>query len=131
MMPKSTLARALLGAALYLLVALAIRKLGPSWFAPDTVSRLGGMWIAVPSIVIANALPKKKRVPLDRLACDPAEVQALRRFVAQALVLGGIGFMLAYGLAPLAVANSMAASLLAIALIAVGLRIVWSARRPA
>jgi hypothetical protein len=130
MIPKSTLPRALLGAALYLLVALAIRKLGPSCFAPDTVARLGGMWIAVPSIVIANALPKKKMIPLDRLASDLAEVQALRRFVAWALVLGGIGFMLAYALAPLAVANSMATALMAIAVIATGMRIVWSARRP-
>jgi len=131
MMPQSPIARALLGTALYLLVALAIRKLGPSWFAPDTVTRLGGMWIAVPSIVIANVLPKKKMIPLDRIAGDPAQVQALRRFVARALVLGGIGFMLAYALAPLAVANSMAASLMAIALVVVGLRIMWSGRRPA
>ncbi len=131
MIPKSPIARTLLGTALYLLVALAIRKLGPAWFAPETITRLGGMWIAVPSIVIANVLPKQKMVPLDRLAGDPAEVQALRRFVARALVLGGIGFMLAYALAPLAAANSMAASLMAIAVIAVGLRIMWSARRPA
>lgn len=130
MMPKSPLARALLGAALYLLVALAIRKLGPACFGAETVARLGGMWIAVPCIVIANALPKKL-VPLHRVAGDPARADALRRFVARALVLGGIGFMLAYALAPMAVANSMATSLLAIAVIVTGLRIMWSARHPA
>jgi hypothetical protein len=125
-----TLGRTLLATALYLLAAFAIQKLGPLWFGPETVARLGGMWIAVPAIVIANALPKKL-VPLDRIAGDPAQAQALRRFVARALVLGGVGFMLAYALAPMAVANSMATSLLAIAVIVVGLRIMWSARRPA
>ena len=130
MTSASTLGRALLGAALYLLVALAIKKLGPSVFSPETVTRLGGLWIAVPAIVIANAVPKKL-VPLDRMGNNPAEAEALRRFVARALVLGGIGFMLAYALAPLAIANSMAASLMAISLIVVGLRIMWSARHPA
>ena len=125
-----TLVRALLATALYLLLALAIQKLGPSLFSVETVTRLGGMWIAVPAIVIANALPKKL-VPLDRLGSDPAQAQALRRFVARALVLGGVGFMLAYALAPLASANSMAASLLALSVIVVGLRIMWSARRHA
>jgi hypothetical protein len=130
MTPLFTLGRALLGTALYLLLALAIQKLGPYCFSAETVTRLGGMWIAVPAIVMANALPKKL-IPLDRLAGDPAQAQALRRFVARALVLGGIGFMLAYALAPLAIANSLATSLLAIAVIVTGLRVMWSARRPA
>jgi hypothetical protein len=125
-----TLGRALLGAALYLLVAFAIQKLGPRCFSAETVARLGGMWIAVPAVLLANALPKKL-VPLDRIAGDPAHAQALRRFVARALVLGGVGFMLAYALAPIAAANAMATSLLAIAVIAVGVRIMWSGRRPA
>jgi hypothetical protein len=125
-----TLGRLLLGSALYLLLALAIQKLGPYCFTAETVARLGGMWIAVPALLIANALPKKL-IRLDRIACDAAQAQALRRFVARALVLGSVGFMLAYALAPLAIANSLATSLLAIAVIVTGLRILWSARRPA
>jgi hypothetical protein len=128
MTPKFSIRRALLGTALYLLLALAIKKLGPLYLAPETVLRLGGMWIAVPVIVFANALPKSL-VPLDRATCDPAIGQAMRRFVARALVLGGIGFVLAYALAPVAIANSLAASLLLIALIAAIVRVVRTVRR--
>ena len=113
--------------ALYLLLCLVVQKVGPQFFAPETVARLGGMLIGLPATVMGNALPKTL-VPLERLARAPAGAEPMRRFVGRTMVLGGVGFMLAYALAPLQIANSLATSLMAIAMIVLGARIVWFAR---
>jgi hypothetical protein len=58
-------------------------------------------------------------VPLARLSCDPAREQTLRRFGGRALVLGGLGYALAYALAPIVIASTLAICLLAPAVLVV------------
>ncbi len=90
-----------------------------------------GMLMGTVTIVAANAIPKKL-VPLARMTCDPAREQRLRRFGARALVLGGVGYTLAFALAPIAIASTLAVCLLAPAFLAVAAsvaRCAWMRRR--
>ena len=93
--------RALLVAALYLLTALiAQRARRHQVIGAETVQRLMGLLMGPVVLVSANAIPKRL-VPLARLSCDPAREQALRRFCGRVLVLGGLGYTLAFVLAPI------------------------------
>ena len=96
----------------YLLLTWAINVLGRHAIDPATAFRLNGMLTGAWLIGWANAMPKRL-VPLEDLACDPARDQRLRRVAAWALVLGGLGYMLAFVLAPIAIAAPLAAALLA------------------
>jgi hypothetical protein len=129
------LRRSLLIAAIYLLTAVVLNELRQRQFvSAETVVRLMGMLMGSVVLVSANAIPKRL-VPLARLSCAPAREQTLRRFAAWALVLGGLGYTLAFALAPVAIASTLAICLLApAALVVAGIsvRCVWmrrSARR--
>jgi hypothetical protein len=123
-----SLRRALTIAAIYLSTALVLNELRQRHLVGDeAVVRLMGMLMGAVVIVSANAIPKRL-VPLARLSCAPAREQTLRRFCGWAGVLGGLGYTLAYALAPIAVAGKLAICLLAPAVLVVAgviARCVW------
>lgn len=123
--------RALAVAALYLLTALILTQLRlHQVIGAETVQRLMGVLMGTVVISSANLIPKRL-VPLARLSCDPAREQALRRFCGRVLVLGGLGYTLAYMLAPIQVASTLAICLLAPAVVAVAgvsARCAWNRR---
>jgi hypothetical protein len=128
MIPNHPIRRALSIAALYLLASVVLQALRQRGFvSAETVMRLMGMLMGLVVIVTANTVPKRL-VPLARLSCDPARDQAFRRIGGWALVLGGLGYTLAYALAPIAIASKLAIYLLAPAVVVVAgitARCVW------
>jgi hypothetical protein len=100
----------------------------------ETAVRLMGMLVGLVVLVCANTIPKQL-VPLAGLSCPPAREQTLRRVCGWAGVLGGLGYTLAYALAPFASAGKLANALLAPAVAvvaAIAVRCAWvriSARR--
>jgi len=109
--------RSLSVAALYLLTAVTLDQLRRHQaLGAETVERLMGVLMGTVAILGANALPKRL-VPLARLTCAPARDQALRRMAGRVLVLGGLGYTLAYALAPIAIASTLAIGLLAPAVV--------------
>lgn len=133
MMSAYPIRRSLLIAALYLLAAVLLNMLR-QYHVIDAEFSQRALGILMGAVVLfsANAIPKQL-LPLDRMACDPAREQSLRRSAAWALVLGGVGFTLAYMLAPIAVASTLAIGLLAPTVLFVAVikaRCVW-AQRPA
>lgn len=123
--------RSLLVAAIFLLTAVVLNELRQRQLvSAEMVMRLMGMLMGSAVLVSANAIPKRL-VPLARLSCAPAREQTLRRFAAWALVLGGLGYTLAYALAPIAIATTLAICLLAPAVLVVGgitARCAWMRR---
>ena len=123
--------RALAVAALYLLAALMLTQLRlHEVIGGETVQRLMGVLMGTVVIASANLIPKRL-VPLARVSCDPAREQTLRRFCGRVLVLGGRGYTLAYALAPIAIASTLAICLLAPAAVAVAgvsARCAWHRR---
>ena len=123
--------RSLLIAAIYLLTAVLLNELRQRHVVgAETVVRLMGMLMGSVVFVSANAIPKRL-VPLARLSCDPAREQTLRRFGGRVLVLGGLGYTLAYALAPIAIASTLAVCLLAPAVLVVAgitARCAWNRR---
>jgi hypothetical protein len=127
--------RSLSIAALYLLTAVVLSELRRHQVVSgETVQRLMGVLMGTVAIISANAIPKRL-VPLARLSCAPAREQALRRFCGWVMVLGGLGYTLAFALAPIAIASTLAICLLAPAVVVVAAivaRCAWmrrSARR--
>jgi len=104
---------ALAVAALYLLGAVVFRELREhALFSAEAIARSMGVLMGLVVVVSANAIPKRL-VPLARLSCDPGRELTLRRVGAWALVLGGLGYTLAYALAPIGIASTLAIGLLA------------------
>lgn len=119
---RAAILRGLLVAGALLGAAAALGRLGPAQLGPGTARRLLGVLLGAVVIGYANAVPKA--LPsLLRMRCDPAADQALRRFTGWSLVLGGVGYALAWAVAPLAHANLLAAALLGTAVLAVVLRL--------
>lgn len=111
--------RSLLIAAVYLGTGFVLHALQQRHVvSAETVMRLMGMLMGLAILDSANAIPKRL-VPLARPNCDPAREQALRRLGGWALVLGSLGFTLAYALAPIAIASTLAICLLAPAVLVV------------
>ncbi|MGZ3181497.1 MAG: hypothetical protein ACXU8N_03565 [Telluria sp.] len=124
--------RSLLIAAAYLLAGVVLRELGQlRLVSADAGVRMMGLLMGSVVLVTANAIPKKL-VPLARLSCDPVREQALRRFGGWALVLGSLGYTLAYALAPIEIAGTLAISMLAPAVLLVAgasAYCAWTRRR--
>lgn len=118
-------------AALYLLTSIVLSALRQhEMVSAETSIRLMGMMMGAVVLVTANVIPKRL-VPLARLSCAPSREQTLRRFAAWTMVLGGLGFTLAYALAPIAIARTLAMCLLApAAIVVVGIqaRCAWMRR---
>jgi hypothetical protein len=118
-MMKHPIPRALTLAAACIVTAVMLSELRQhDMVSAGTAQRLMGMLFGAVVLVTANAMPKRL-VPLARLSCDPAREQTLRRFAGRALVLGGLGYTLAYALAPVAIASNLAICLLAPAVLVV------------
>jgi hypothetical protein len=110
---------ALLIAALYLLAGMVFKELRQhELLSPDGALRSMGVLMGLVIVVSANAIPKRL-VPLARLSCEPARDLTLRRIGAWALVLGGLGYTLAYALAPIGIASTLAIGLLSPAVLVV------------
>lgn len=131
MMLNHPIRRSLLIAAIYLLTSVVLNALRQHQIVnAETVVRLMGMLMGSVVLVSANAIPKRL-VPLARLSCDPAREQTLRRLGGWTLVLGGLGWTLAYALAPIAIASTLAICFLAPALLVVAgitARCAWRRR---
>lgn len=110
--------RALVFAAGCALLLLLVSALGTHYLDAATAVRMNGMLMGALLVGWANTVPKKL-VPLDRLSCNPAREQTLRRFAGWAMVLGGMGYLLAFAFAPIAIAGTLAICLLAPAVVAV------------
>ena len=75
----------------------------PAYLDPEWARRLAGVLLGAIVVVYANAIPKALAA---RMRCaSPAADQAARRFAGWALVLGGLGYMLAWLAAPIGMAG--------------------------
>jgi hypothetical protein len=94
----SPLCRALLAAALILGIPAALAWLAPDYLGHDGRQRMMGVLFGAIVVVYANAIPKAVTA---RTRCAPAVIQAARRFTGWVLVLGGLGYIAAWLLAPI------------------------------
>jgi hypothetical protein len=102
---------ALLIAALFLGLSAALQSLSPERLSEEWVHRLSGVMSGGVVVYFSNAV-SKSLTPLARLR-DPVAEQAIRRFSAWTLTLGGVGYALASLVAPARWANEIAVVLLA------------------
>ena len=115
------LGRALAGAAFILAASALLRWSAPEYLSVEMARRLTGVLLGAIVVIYANAIPKSL-VALARLRCSPAREQAARRFAGWSLVLGGLGYMAASLIAPLAWMHLIGGAILAVALAAAILR---------
>lgn len=120
--PRTMRIRALVHAALIIGLAVAMTLRSPDYVSRETTNRILGIVTGFFVLYYANAA-SKTLAPLSRIACDPATEQMLRRFMAWALVLGSLGYILPWVFAPFKTAMWLAPALLATALLTVGIRI--------
>ena len=116
-----TLGHALLGAACIIGACAALKWAAPDHLSAEWAGRLSGALLGFVVVFYANVIPKSL-TQLTRLRCSPAAEQAARRFAGWSLVLGGLGYMAAMLLAPLASMHLIGGALLAMALLAALLR---------
>jgi len=119
-MKCASLLRSLLGAALVLAVSAVLAWLTPEYLSGEMRQRLSGALIGAIVVVYANAIPK---AVFAQTRCAPALLQAARRFTGWALVLGGLGYILASLLAPIAVSGMLAGLSLGAAVSVAGMRL--------
>lgn len=124
---SSTISRSLITAALILVTSAALALASPTYVNADLAQRLFGVMLGAVVVLYANAIPKAL-IPLARMRCDPATEQSLRRFTGWALVLGGVGYAMAWLFAPMTSAWILAIALLGTALLVVLLRYAWYVR---
>lgn len=126
--PKTnSLVRAVLLAALFLGVAASLEFLPVD---DDMAKRVIGVMTGAMVVFYSNYAPKTL-TPLAALRCDPATEQALRRFTGMSMVLGGLGYMLAWMVAPIEWAVPAAVTVLGSAFVLVVIRFILAATRPA
>ena len=111
------LGRALFAAAVILGTSAALKWAAPEHLSPEWALRLTGALLGFVVVVYANVIPKSL-TSLARLRGSPAAEQAARRFAGWSLVLGGLGYVSAMLLAPLAVMHMAGGAILAAALAA-------------
>lgn len=115
------LVRALFVAAMILGASAALKWAAPEHLSPEWALRLSGALLGLVVVFYANVIPKSL-TSLARLGGSPAAEQAARRFAGWSLVLGGLGYMLAMFVAPLASMHVVGGVVLAAALAAAMLR---------
>jgi hypothetical protein len=113
--PFST-GHALIVAGLLIGGSLTLVLLTPDVISRDLARRLLGVMLGAFVVYYANAVPKVLP-PLIR--GNPRAEQAMRRFTAWCIALGGIGYVAAWIIAPLEYANLIAVSCLGSAVIIV------------
>ncbi|MEO8362611.1 MAG: hypothetical protein ABI672_21480 [Vicinamibacteria bacterium] len=106
---RAEIGRSLVAAGLFCQGTIVIKALSPEYIGPDLSHRLFGVLGGALVIFMGNAIPKNlpRRGPRH-----PAAEQAKRRFTGWSLTLGGLGYMLAWMLAPIEHANGIAACFL-------------------
>lgn len=113
--------RALFGAAIIIGLSAILAWLEPAHISTETSRRLLGVLLGCVVLVYANAIPKLL-VGRARHASATAADQAARRFAGWSIVLGALGYMLAWLVAPVAYAAFIGGALLALSLLAAILR---------
>ncbi len=105
-----------------LALAMAVRA---DWIGGDAMERMQGVMMGLIVMVFSNLAPKT----LEPLAsgCDPARKQAIQRFSGWTLVLGGLGYSLAWLVLPIEYAGTVAMVVLASAVALVVARVAWFA----
>jgi hypothetical protein len=116
-------------AGLMLASAVGLKHLPPGHVSPEMTQRLLRMLIGVPAVFYANAA-SKGLTPLIQMRCSPAAEQAVRRFSAWTLTLGGVAYMVTWAIAPLGTADVLATSLLGGAVLVVIARLAWGKWSP-
>ena len=109
------LGRSLALAAAILGVSAVLAWIAPAYISGELARRLLGVLLGAVVVLYANVIPKMLATRA-RLRCPAAEDQAARRFAGWALVLGGVGYMLAWTFLPLSLAGLAGGGLLAIGL---------------
>ena len=104
--------RAVLAAAFILGVSAALAWLAPRYISTETSHRMLGALLGSVVVVYANAIPKLLVRRQGGTAHQAAD-QAARRFAGWSMVLGGVGYMLAWLVAPIGSAALIGGSLLA------------------
>lgn len=117
----ASLGRAVLAAALIIGISATLAWLAPAHISTETSHRLLGALLGAVVVAYANAIPKMLTSCM-RVRASPAEDQAARRFAGWSLVLGGLGYILAWLLAPIGSANLVAGVLLGVSLLLAVLR---------
>jgi hypothetical protein len=115
------LGRALFAALLIVAASAALKWAAPGYLSPEWALRLSGALLGLVVVFYANVIPKSL-TSLARLRGSPAAEQAARRFAGWSLVLGGLGYILAMLVAPLASMHPVGGAILAVSLAAAMLR---------
>jgi hypothetical protein len=103
-------------------VALVLAFFRPAGMAAGDGMRVLGVLMGLMVVFYANEVPK--RLP-QVTGCDPARQQSLRRFIGWTLVLGALGYAIAWIAAPIRIAPLLAILLLGAALTVVFGRITF------
>lgn len=106
-------------------LTLAVKS---GWIETDTMLRAQGVMSGLVLVLIANLVPKT----VDRHAearCDPTRAQAVQRFSGWALVLAGLGQVLAWLVLPIDWANPVSMTLVGTAVVLVLARVAWAFMR--
>lgn len=105
---RAEVGRSLVAAGLFCQGAIVIKSLSPE-LGTDLAHRLFGVLAGALVIFMGNAIPKTLPRKAPR---HPVAEQTKRRFAGWSLTLGGLGYMLAWMLAPIENANGIAACFL-------------------
>lgn len=119
--------RSLTIAAVILGVTFLLVSLAPEYISTGLSHRLLGVMLGLVVIGYANAVPKALAPLMQRR--NPAAEQAVRRFTGWSLLLGGVGYAMAWAIAPLEYANAIAGGILSFAVMTVIARIVLGMAR--
>lgn len=109
------LGRAVALAALILAASALLGWASPAYLSDESARRLLGVLLGAVVVGFSNTIPKML-ASRSRLRCSPAQDQAARRFAGWSMVLGGLGYMLAWIFAPLSMAALIGGAALAIGL---------------
>lgn len=98
-------------AAAVLGFAAIVSALSPEYVTEEWVQRLVGAITGALVVFYGNAAAKKL-TPLGEMRHDPVAEQSLRRFTAWSITLGGLGYTLAWLVAPWSSASLIAVAVL-------------------
>lgn len=120
-----TIRNALILAGLMLALALGLAWANNAGHLSEETSRRASQVLAGLVVVyFANLVPKSLEPLLA--GCEPSRAQAMQRFGGWTLVIGGLGYSVAWLVAPLEVAKPAAIAILATALVLVVGRCAWT-----
>lgn len=119
--------RSLLFAGLFLQASIIVKSMGPGELSHEMSQRFFGFWMGVMVAYFANSIPKER----PSAACrNSAAGQALKRFAAWSITVGGLGFALLSAFAPYEDSKPLAVSFLGACLMVVVLRLASARRGP-